>query len=158
MLKKLFGKDIPRIESLDDLQDERARVIADKYGLDVREILPRYLELTKEVMANGGQIEIDVEDPNTPINVHDGYRRKIACGAVINYELATRDAVKFPVAEEPAVIGVGQEAFLMSVKVKGNIHRTAPVQVYEQIGQYYEQVIGLLNRHQGANLDRMLGE
>jgi hypothetical protein len=46
----------------------------------------------------------------------------------------------------------------MSVKLRGNIHRTAPVQTYEQLGQYYEEAIGLLNRYQEGNLGRMLGE
>jgi hypothetical protein len=75
MFKILFGKDSLKIESLEDLQDERARGIAIQNSLDVREILPRYLELTKEVLASGGQIEIDMNNPTTPLNVPEGYRK-----------------------------------------------------------------------------------
>jgi hypothetical protein len=158
MFGKIFGKDAPKVESLEDLQDDRARAIAQRQDLDVREILPRYLELQKEVMANGGQIEIDVDDPNTPLNVHDTYIRKLSCGAVLSYELSQRSAVKFPVAERAGLVGVGEDAVLASLKVKGVIQRTAPVQVYEQIGQVYEQVMQTLSAHQQSNLDRMLGE
>ena len=154
----MFKRNIPKIESLNDLQDERARRIASQNELDVREILPRYLELTKELITKNGQIEIDTDNPNTPLNVHEGYRRKLACGAVISYELTARVSIKFPVAEKHAVINVGPEAFLKSVRLKGNIHRSAPVQVYEQVGQYYEQLMDVLDRHQGANLDRLLKE
>jgi hypothetical protein len=156
MFRKLFERNISKVESLEDLRDERARRIASGHNLDVKEILPRYLELTKEVLTNGGQIEINMDNPTTPINVHEEYKRKVACGAVISYELTTREAIQFPVAEKSAVLDVGQEAFLMSVKLKGNIHRTAPVLVYEQIGKYYEQIISMLNQHQGANLAKML--
>jgi hypothetical protein len=157
MFREIFRKEVSRVESIDDLQNDRARAIAYQYKLDIREILPRYLELTKEVMANGGQIEIDIDNSNTPLNVHEAYKRKLACGAVLSYELTQRDALQFPVVEQPRIINVGEEAFLATARIKGNFHRTAPVEVYEQIGKYYEQVIGLLNRHQGANLDRMLG-
>ncbi|MFH1585360.1 MAG: hypothetical protein ABIB79_01165 [archaeon] len=44
MLRKLFEKDAPKVESLNDLQDERARRIANEHSLDIREILPRYLD------------------------------------------------------------------------------------------------------------------
>ncbi|MFH1586080.1 MAG: hypothetical protein ABIB79_04895 [archaeon] len=106
-------------------------------------------------MANNGQIEVDMNNPTTSLNVHEAYRRKVACGAVLSYELVTRESLKFPVLEEPAIIGIGEEAFLMSVKVKGRVDRTAPVHTYEQIGNYYEKVIGVLDKHQSSSLNNL---
>ena len=156
MLGRLLGIGVPKIKSLDDLQNERARAIAKQYGLDVREILPQYLELTKEVMANGGKLEIDLNNPNLPLNIHQRYRRAVACGAVLGYELTSRKSMKFPVAEEPAVIGIGEEAFLAAVKVKGNIHRTTYPETYQQLGEFYEKVMEILDKHQEANLEKVL--
>jgi len=154
----MFRKNVPKVESLDDLKDARAKSIAHQHELDVREILPRYLELRRELMENGGEIEIDMDNLSTPLDIHSTYRRKLACGAVLSYELTQREALNFPVAEESAVIGIEQNAFLLSVQLKGRIYRIAPIEVYEQIGQYYEEAIDLWSKHQTASLNKVLDE
>jgi len=145
-----------RISSIDDLVDSRARGIADRYKLDVKEILPLYLELAKEVSTNGGKIEIDTEDPQTPVNVHEGYKRKVASGAVISYELTKINSVQFPIAEKPVLLHVGEEAILAAIQLKGNLVRAASIEVYEQLGSYYEQVLTLLEKHQTYSTSRII--
>ncbi len=156
MFRGLFGKQVQKVNSLEDLQDERAVRIVRNRELDIIEILPRYLDLAKELEDNRGKLKIDMGDSNTPLNVHNRYIKNLACGAVISYEFTKRAALKFPVSEEAVVIGVDEEFILAALKINGDVYRTAPVQLYEQLGAYYEEVISLLEQHQERSVRKII--
>jgi len=158
MFKNLFQEEVQRIKSSKDLQDGRARRIAEEYGLDMRKILPSYLELTKEAAANDGKVNIDLGNPITSVDICKKYIKKAACVAVVGYELTVRESVQFPVTRKLEEIGVGREAFLTSIKLQGNICRVAPVQVYEELGLNYEKAIEILEGYPQGSLDKILEE
>ncbi len=143
------------IRSIDDLHDTRARRIAKKYGIDAREILPGYLELMGELIASGGQIAIDTANPETPLNVHATYMRKLACGVVLSYELSRRDEIQLPVSETPAVISASGNTFLAGLSLKGLVTRATSAEAYDALGQQYERLIELLDNYQKQFFDSL---
>ena len=106
-----------KITSLADFIDLRARALAAQHNLLLNEIFPMYRDLEAEVLANNGQIEID---PNIP---QDETIKKLVCGAVISYELASRESLRF---EDDSKIAV--------------IKRSAQPRVYDSLGRYYEGI------------------
>lgn len=139
---KLF-KDPDKINSLDDLKDERARELAKEHGLNIKEILPQYSELIKEIMVNNGKIGIPNDSRNSS-DVYDKYKKKLACGAVISYELTKRNIVKFPYTKKGDEIKVCEEDFKATKNIIGSLQRTEPIETYENIGEYYECMIRVM--------------
>lgn len=139
-------KDIPKIEHFLDFKDGRALDIARKYELDIREILPIYLRLVKEITKGGGQIEIDPRDDNIV--------KRLACGTVISYELTKREAFKLPIIEITEILNDNIDKFskeygeeiIITKHINGIIKRYSPISIYETYGKYYEKIICLLDR------------
>jgi len=148
----MLEENVPQIVTLDDLQDYRARAIAHRHELGVMEILPGYLELAGEVRANGGYTKVSIGGPNAPLDIPAGLIRKLACGAILSYEITKRPAIQFPIAKRLVV--VGQEVLLL--ELSGSFNRTDPVDVYARKGQCYEQLISVLCEHQREHIDRLL--
>ncbi len=105
------------IKSVSDFLDSRARTLATAHNLSPEEIFPLYRDLEAELLANNGQIEID---PNVS---PDKTIKKIVCGAVINYELSSREILKLEDDGKTAVI-----------------KRAVQPNVYESLGRYYEGI------------------
>jgi len=108
-----------RIESISDFADPRAKAIATAHDLSPSEIFPAYRDLEAQIQAGNGEIEVDLMVPQNET------ARKLACGAIVCYELASREAVQF--SDDGRI---------------ATIRRSVPAKVYASLGRYYE---GLAN-------------
>ena len=151
---KLFNRNL--IESPDDLKHERSGVLVEKYGLDIKEILPTTLELDKKGDSSHQiTIEINMKNPETPLNIHYTYIKEIACALVVQYELTKREVLRFPLSENPAIVKTNEGIFSASEKVTGCIKRHASIKIHELLIEQYENVIKLLETHREKSLERM---
>lgn len=117
------------VRSLDDLKDERSRNIFRTYGLDMGDIAPFYRQMLERP-------EIDV--PSGVIDSQSPLIKKLACVAIVSYELVHRKVVSFPAGRKSYLGG------LFSREIVGTTVRTASAPVYEAQGKFCSGILHML--------------
>jgi hypothetical protein len=129
------------INSTDDLNHPRAREIAQRLGIRANEILPLYLQLEEEVIRCGGELNLDLEDPDLR-DIEKSPVRKIACGAIICYELSLEDVLKFPTAN---AMCIAENLMIIIARMKGVITPAIDSSGYINIAEAYMTLIGSIS-------------
>jgi len=127
------------IKEYSDFIDERARKICESYELDLNKILPDFFECMEELHEITDEWNLDLSNPNVPLNAHNIYMKKLVAGAAICYELTKRDKVVFFNGFEENVLPVKGNA--LSLVVSGNFDYFVRDDVspgyFESIGEYF---------------------
>lgn len=137
---------IPLIESVADLADERARGTARRFGIQAHEISPLFSELQEHRRACRGdnEIDIDIGDPGTPLNALYTCQRMYASGAIVSYEFTRQEAFSLS-AGNLAAISASKTSCLYAAPVFKVMRRSNEVGDYERFGMFCEEAIGHLD-------------
>lgn len=91
------------IRSIDDLTDERSKELARSFGISITEVRKVYAEYLKEMTENL-VTELNSDGPESAGLVRPCYARKLACAAILCYELSKQDKLPFVEGEQVRVI------------------------------------------------------
>jgi hypothetical protein len=83
------------VKHVEDFLDSRAREVIRRYGLIIDEI-PGELDVLERELHTDGKIELRLDDPATPLNIHSIYIRRAACALTVAYEFTRNTEIYFP--------------------------------------------------------------
>lgn len=131
-------KKIVMVNSIDDLTHYRSRRIAYRFGLQVKEIIPRYLRADDALRSSGLKLETDLK-PDIPLDSLDEPMRDIASSAILAYERSKADELILPC-----------EPYKIILPTKG------PKLLHLLSGLVYEFVTYLMDKVQESRIEMLI--
>jgi hypothetical protein len=125
------------VSSIDQLLDNRAKLIATKFGLDIDAIYPLCSQANIEISDNGRHLLKSVNDSDKD-KVLAQYKLLIASAAVLAYELSKRPSVTFPKPSSPQTKTVQKNILSMLKKYSWQANRLGSSEQYEIMGSIFE--------------------
>jgi hypothetical protein len=126
-----------------NLEDSRAKCIAESEELHFGRMFPKYLQVTFDLMIKyQGNIENYV---NFQKDFLDG-KESLACGAVVNYELTKKQNIQFYIDESIIKNRMEQKYFESAKNARGKWGRgkNEPIENYERAAEEYLRGLNLI--------------